>query len=91
MSINLKPDSLTPFTLEHKWEISDAYRDADGYVDSKKVEVSFYDADEDGIVDDPETFIEIVNETVSPLTKYIFQKKYNLYRILLEYHLFHLQ
>ena len=76
MSINLKPDSLTPFTLEHKWEISDAYRDADGYVDSKKVEVSFYDADEDGIVDDPETFIEIVNETVSPLTKYIFQKKY---------------
>ena len=76
LSINLKPDSLTPFTLEHKWEISDAYRDADGYVDSKKVEVSFYDADEDGIVDDPETFIEIVNETVSPLTKYIFQKKY---------------
>ena len=76
MSINLKPDSLTPFTLEHKWEISDAYRDADGYVDSKKIEVSFYDADEDGIVDDPETFIEIVNETVSPLTKYIFQKKY---------------
>ena len=45
-------------------------------IDSKKVEVSFYDADEDGIVDDPETFIEIVNETVSPLTKYIFQKKY---------------
>ena len=76
LSINLKPDSLTPFTLEHKWEISDAYRDADGYVDSKKIEVSFYDADEDGIVDDPETFIEIVNETVSPLTKYIFQKKY---------------
>ena len=76
LSINLKPDALTPFTIQHDWEISDAYRDADGYVDSKKVEVSFYDDDEDGVVDDPETFIEIVNETVSPLAKYIFQKKY---------------
>ena len=76
LSINLKPDALTPFTVQHDWEISDAYRDADGYVDSKKIEVSFYDEDEDGVVDDPETFIEIVNETVSPLTKFIFQKKY---------------
>ena len=76
LSINLKPDALTPFTIQHDWEISDAYRDSDGYVDSKKVEVSFYDADEDGVVDDPETFLEIVNEAISPLTKFIFQKKY---------------
>ncbi len=76
LSINLKPDALTPFTVQHDWEISDAFRDADGYVDSKKIEVSFYDADEDAVVDDPETFIEIVNETVSPLTKFVFQKKY---------------
>ena len=76
LSINLKPDALTPFTVQHDWEITDAYRDADGYVDSKKIEVSFYDADEDAVVDDPETFIEIVNETVNPLTKFIFQKKY---------------
>ena len=76
LSINLKPDALTPFTVQHDWEISDSYRDADGYVDSKKIEVSFYDDDEDGVVDDPETFIEIVNETTNPLTKFIFQKKY---------------
>ena len=76
LSINLKPDALIPFTVQHDWEISDAYRDADGYVDSKKVEVSFYDFDEDGVVDDPETFLEIVSELVNPLTKFIFQKKY---------------
>ena len=76
LSINLKPDELIPFTVQHDWEISDAYRDADGYVDSKKVEVSFYDDDEDGVVDDPETFLEIVKETTNPLTKYIFQKRY---------------
>ena len=76
LSINLKPDLLTPFNGNHDWEISDAYRDADGYVDSKKIEISFYDDDEDGVVDDPETFIKVVNETTNPLTKYIFQKKY---------------
>ena len=86
LSINLKPDALTPFTVDHDWEISDAYRDADGYVDSKKIEVSFYDADEDGVVDDPETFIKVVNETTSPLTKYVFQKKYVTTDGLEDYH-----
>ena len=76
LSINLKPDLLTPFTVDSNWEITLPYRDANGYVDTRKVEISFYDADEDGVVDDPETFVQTVNETVNPLTKYIFQKKY---------------
>ena len=76
LSINTQPDSTSPFTIDYPWEISKEYRDGDGYIDSKKVEVSFYDSDSDGVVDDPETFIALVDETTNALTKYVFLKKY---------------
>jgi hypothetical protein len=76
LNINKKPDSNDPFTIDYPFEVSKEYRDGDGYIDSKKIEVSFYDSDSDGVVDDPETFNTLVAETVNPLTKYTFQKKY---------------
>lgn len=62
-------DGTASFTTDFDWEISKEYRDAGGYVDSKKVEVSFYDSDDDGIVDDLELFNQIVDNT-----NYIFTK-----------------
>lgn len=76
LSINTQPDLTVPFTSDYNFEITKEYRDAEGYVDSKKIEVSFFDADDDGVVDNPGSFLDIVNETVAPTTKYIFQKKY---------------
>ena len=76
LSINTQPDLTVPFTADYNFEITKEYRDAEGYVDSKKIEVSFFDADDDGVVDNPGSFLDIVNETVAPTTKYIFQKKY---------------
>jgi len=76
LSINTQPDLTLPFTSDYNFEITKEYRDAEGYVDSKKIEVSFFDADDDGVVDNPGSFLDIVNETVAPTTKYIFQKKY---------------
>jgi len=76
LKINTKPDSLSPFTIPFNWEIVEEFRDREGYVDSKKVQVGFYDSDDDGVVDDPEIFTEIVQESVNPATKYIFQEKY---------------
>ena len=76
LNINNKPDVSTPFTSNYNWEIVKEYRDADGYVDSKRIEVSFFDADDDGVIDNPEGFIDIVDETTNVTTKYIFQKKY---------------
>ena len=75
LNINTKPDDVIPFTVDHDWELTEEYRDAEGYVDSKKIQVTFFDTDDDGVVDDPDIFSTIVNETVSPLTKYIFQQK----------------
>ena len=41
MNFNTKPDSLENFNNDVNWEIVKEYRNADGYVNSKKVEISF--------------------------------------------------
>jgi len=78
MSINTVPVNdgygLTPFTTPFDWEIVNEYRDNEGYVDSKKIEIGFFDSDDDGVVDDPEIFDNFITNSVSD--KFIFQKKY---------------
>tara|TARA_A100001015_G_scaffold315975_1_gene429123 strand:+ start:10398 stop:13952 length:3555 start_codon:yes stop_codon:yes gene_type:complete len=73
---NNKPDSVEKFTVDFDWEITKEFRDKEGYVNSKKIEVTFFDQDDDGVVDDPQIFEEIVQETNNPTTKYIFNKRY---------------
>jgi len=76
LNINRQPDSLVSFTEDFLWTISDAFRDSDGYVDSRKIQVEFFDKDDDGVSDNPEVFEQIVSETVNSSTKFVFQKKY---------------
>jgi len=64
--------TTSPFTVDYDWAISSEFRDLNGYVDSKKVEVIFFDNDDDGVVDNPEIFEKIV--TFGD-TDYIFLKK----------------
>mgnify|MGYP001581499659 FL=1 len=65
-------NEVSPFTVDLDWAIDSEYRDASGYVDTKKVEVVFFDSDDDGVVDDPELFEKIVADET-----YIFTKKVN--------------
>jgi hypothetical protein len=76
LGINRKPDSLESFTRDFDWSVDDSYRDKEGYVDTKKIEITFFDSDDDGVVDNPELFDEIVAETTNPANKIIFQEKY---------------
>ena len=79
LNINRKPGALTPFTRDFNWTITDAYRDAEGYLDSRKIQIQFIDLDDDGVVDDPDIFEQIVGEedtTILTKDKLIFQKKY---------------
>lgn len=76
LSNNNLPDSLLPFTQDFKWQVVKEYRDADGYVDNKKLEIGFFDSDDDGVIDDPDLFTRIVNPLTAPITKYVFAKKY---------------
>lgn len=76
LNINRRPDDLTSFTQDFDWSIDDSYRDKEGYIDTKKVEVTFFDSDDDGVVDNPDIFDQIVDETVNSNSKIIFQEKY---------------
>jgi hypothetical protein len=76
LNVNRKPDSLESFTQDFDWSVDAAYRDKEGYVDTKKIEITFFDSDDDGVVDNPEIFDQIVNETVNASDKIIFQEKY---------------
>ena len=79
LNINTKLDiqELTPFTIDFDWEISESFRDSEGYVRSKKIEVNFFDNDDDGVVDDPDIFEQIVLPEINEAKKIIMLKKYN--------------
>lgn len=73
LSINTQPgNSFEPYNKDFDWSISDAYKDIDGYVDTRKIELKFFDFDDDFVPDNPDIFKEIVGEENS----LIFQKKY---------------
>ncbi len=78
LSVNNQPDLTSPFTLDLKWDIISEFNGLDGYVDNKKLIVAFADTDADGVVDNPETFENIVASATNPLTKYIVLEKYSI-------------
>lgn len=85
LPINSQPDSTTPFTVSQDWDIVSGYRGLDGYVDMKKLVVSFADSDSNGVVDNPDLFLNIVApadiaETDASVlaSKYIVLEKYTI-------------
>jgi len=72
-------NGTSPMLTDLDWAISKEYRDDIGYVNSKKVEVVFNDVDDDGVVDDPDLFDNIVVPAVNPTEKYVFIKKFTEY------------
>ena len=76
LSINTVPDAITPFTIDYPWQITKEYRDPEGYIDSKKVEVGFFDRDDDSVVDDPDTFNVLIAPETNINDKFVFLKKY---------------
>ena len=75
LNINTQPDSSSPFSSDFDWEVVEEYRDAEGYVDSKKIQVSFYDDDDDGVVDNPDMFLEIIDPETNTSDKLIFLQR----------------
>ena len=74
LSVNLLPDTIRAFTYDRVWEISSEYIGLDGYVDTKKVQVTFNDSDNDGVVDNPNIFSDIVGSSYVVLQRYeVFQ------------------
>jgi hypothetical protein len=79
LNINNVQGTTSSYTRDFTWAIYDAYRDVEGYVDTKKIVVTFLDSDDDGVVDDPELFdilVDYNNPEVSSNDKLIFQQRY---------------
>lgn len=61
LSINKTPTGLSWLGVDYSWQIDSAIIETDGFVNPKKVLVSFYDKSNDGQIDDPDMFNNIVN------------------------------
>jgi len=60
LSINKQPTAMTELGVDYSWQIDSAIVEPDGYIQPKKVFVSFYDESDDGQIDDPDMFDNIV-------------------------------
>ena len=69
---------VATYTNDIVWQITSSYIGLDGYVDTKKVVISFLDTDNNGIVDDPELFENLIAPSINPLTKYIIEERYSI-------------
>ena len=80
LSVNTNPasESGLPFTVDYKWEVVSEFSGQDGYIDNKKIVITFADTDDNGVVDNPELFLNIVSPSPTDWTKYILQEKYTI-------------
>lgn len=80
LGINTDPSTpdLRPFTYDRDWEITEEFIGIDGYVDSKKIQIAFADNDDDGVVDDPTIFEQIVRPDIDSLSKYVVLERYKI-------------
>ena len=60
LGINTKPTDANPLVRNIDWNVYDVVVESDGYRDNTKVLVTFADQDDDGIIDNPNIFDEIV-------------------------------
>lgn len=74
-------DQAVTLGSDLKWQIDSAVVETDGYINPKKVLISLYDSDNDGEIDEPDSFGSIVNPgSVSDQTNY--RDKFIYFKIL---------
>lgn len=62
LGINQNPTTNFSLKFDHKWQIDSAIIETDGYINPSKIKISFYDSKNNGVIDNPESFEEIVSE-----------------------------
>lgn len=75
LKINSQPDSSEAFTEAYNLSIYDNLQEADGYVDSTKIKVTYPDRDDDGIPDNPDIFDTVIAPSVNATTKLVYFEK----------------
>ena len=62
LGVNTDKNLINPLVKNIPFEINESVSFDDGYKSSIEVKISFSDADDDGVIDDPESFEQIVGE-----------------------------
>jgi len=78
LSYNTQPDNLYAFTFDREWEITEEFKGIDGYIDTKKIQVTFSDTDDDGVVDNPKIFDDLVAPSVNTVDKIVVLELYTV-------------
>lgn len=65
LSVNTAPNGLSPFTVDYNWDIVKEWVGIDGYVDNSKLVIAFKDSDSNGVVDNPQLFLDLVTPSFS--------------------------
>ena len=84
---NASPDSSAALGLDYNWFIYGHPVDVDGYVSNTRVLVTYSDSNNDGIPDDPELFVKIVNPKVNPNIKRVYFRTINNNNRFIDYEL----
>ena len=73
LGINTTSDFITPLKNDLAFEISDTIKYDDGYQATNEIKIAFSDSDNDGVIDNPEQFEQIVGSDTA-LNYLFFQK-----------------
>jgi hypothetical protein len=65
LGINTNSELIYPLKRDIPFEISDTVKFDDGYQSTEEIKIAFADSDDDGIIDDPDSFEEIVGSDLS--------------------------
>jgi hypothetical protein len=78
LNINTASDFISPLKQDFPFEIFDTIKFDDGYESSREIKLSFADTDDDGVIDNPEAFEQIVG-TDQELNYLFFQETVDQY------------
>ena len=67
LGINPASDLINPLKQDLQFEISDSIIFDDGYQSTEEIKITFFDSDDDGVIDDPDAFDLIVGTANSYL------------------------
>lgn len=70
LGVNTAANLIEPLKTDQVFEISDSVKFDDGYESTNEIKITFFDSDDDGVVDDPDSFSEVVGPDSS--NRYLF-------------------
>ncbi len=79
LGINSNPTNNNPLGIDHYWQVDENVIESDGYIEPKKVKISFFDELDDNQIDNPDSFEDII-APLTTSTQTTFKDKFVYFR-----------